>query len=155
MAACCPVLVGESNRVKWDLEKLELITSNDTKDNARLAAFENQEWYFDLNKLRIRPKKQTQHYTAPEALFNLDADHLVVTLHVKNDAKRAATRDGYGDDDSKKKETDSASDERENGKSPYGKAADKEGGKRQNSISWSPSSSSAEGLASHEAAGGG
>jgi hypothetical protein len=51
VAACCPVLAGESNRVKWDSEKLELITSDDAKDNARLAAFDNQEWYFDLNKL--------------------------------------------------------------------------------------------------------
>ena len=65
VAACCPVLVGESNRVKWDPEKLEVITSKDAKDNARLAAFENQEWYFDLIKLRVSPKKKSQHYTAP------------------------------------------------------------------------------------------
>ena len=47
MAACCccPVLVGKSNRVKWDPEKLEVITLEDAKDNARLTAFENQERY--------------------------------------------------------------------------------------------------------------
>jgi hypothetical protein len=59
MAACCPVLVGESNRVKWVPEKLEVITPDDAKDNARLTAFENQEWYFDLNKLHVSPKKKT------------------------------------------------------------------------------------------------
>jgi hypothetical protein len=49
VAACCPVLVGESNRVRWDQKKPEVIMLDDAKDNARLAAFENQEWYFDLN----------------------------------------------------------------------------------------------------------
>jgi hypothetical protein len=33
--------------------------SEDAKDNARLAAFENQEWYFDLNKLRVSSKHNT------------------------------------------------------------------------------------------------
>ncbi len=155
VAACCPVLVGESNRGKWDLEKLEVIMSEDAKDNARLAAFENQEWYFDLNKLRVSLKKKTQHYTAPEALFNLDADCSVVTLHAKNNVKRAAARDGYGNIDSEEEEMDSASNERENGKSPDGKAADKARGDGQKSISQSPSGSSTERLTSHEAAGGG
>jgi hypothetical protein len=88
-------------------------------------------------------------------LFNLDADHLVVTLHAKNNAKCAAASNGYGDIDSEEEEMDSASNEHENGKSPDGKAADKEGGDGQKSISWSPSSSSSERLASHEAAEGG
>ncbi len=87
-------------------------------------------------------------------MFNLDADHLVVTLYAKNNAKCAAARDGYGDVDSEEEETDSAPYERENGKSPDGKAADKAGGEGQKSISWSPSGSSAERLASHEAGGG-
>ncbi len=90
MAAGCPVLVGESNRVEWDPKKLEVIMLEDAKDNARLAAFENQEWYFDLNKLWVSSKKKSQHYTSPEVLFNLDADRLVVTLHTRNDSKCAA-----------------------------------------------------------------
>ncbi len=77
---------------------------------------------------------------------------MVITLHAKNDAKCAASRDGYGDVDSE--ETNSASNECENDKLPDGKAADKEGGDGQKSISWSPSGSSAERLASHEATGG-
>ena len=59
VAAGCPVLVGESNRVEWDPKKLEVIMLEDAKDNARLAAFENQEWYFDLNKLRVSSKHNT------------------------------------------------------------------------------------------------
>jgi hypothetical protein len=68
----------------------------DAKDNARLAVFENQEWYFDLNKLRVSSKKKSQHYTAPEVLFNLDANRSVVILHTRNDSKHAAARDCYG-----------------------------------------------------------
>jgi hypothetical protein len=86
-------------------------------------------------------------------LFNLDANCSVVTLHVKNDAKRAAARDGYGDVDSEDEETDSASNAHKHGKSPDGKAADKAEGDGQKLISWSPSGSSVERLASHEAAG--
>jgi hypothetical protein len=101
-----------------------------------------------LNKLWVTPKKKSQHYTAPEALFNLDANCSVVTLHAKNDAKRAAARDVYGDVDSEEEETDSALDECEHGKLPDGKAADKAGGDGQKSISWSCSSFGAECLAS-------
>ncbi len=61
-------------------------------------------------------------------LFNLDADRLVVTLHMRNDSKHAAARDCYGDIDSEEEETYSASNEWEHGKLPDGKAADKTGG---------------------------
>jgi hypothetical protein len=156
VAACCPVLVGKMNSVTWDAKALNLITPEDGKDRDSLAAFEKQDWYFDLHQLRVSPKKKTHHYTAPEALFNLDADRSVHTLHAKNDAKRAAARKSYGDSDSEEEETsDSASDEREFGKSPDGKVADKEVGDGQKSITWSPSGPSDGRLSPREAAGGG
>jgi hypothetical protein len=93
--------------------------------------------------------------TAPEVLFNLDADRSVISLHAKNDAKRTAASDSYGDVNSEEEEMDSAFDERENGMSPDGKAADKAGGDGQKLISWSPSGFSVERLAFHEVAGGG
>jgi hypothetical protein len=88
-------------------------------------------------------------------LFNLNADRSIVTLHAKKDAKRTADRLGQSDSDSEEEVLDSASDERELDKSPDDKAADKEKGKGHKSISWSPSGSSDECLASHEAAGSG
>ncbi len=116
MAACCPVLVGKMNSVTWDAKALNLVTPEDGKDRDSLAAFEKQDWYFDLHQLRVSPKKKAHHYTAPEALFNLDADRSVNTLHAKNDAKHAAARKSYGDSDSEEAETsDSASDERDLG----------------------------------------
>ncbi len=158
-ASCDAVKAGEMNTVKWDSEKKVLITPEDMKGKESLAAFESQAWYFDLSKLRVSPKKKTQNYTAPEALFNLDGDRSVNTLHAKNDAKRASAKVGYGEGDStsEEEEADSASDERDHGKSPSGENADKEGGDGQKSISWSPDHSdpSVGRLYSHEAAGSG
>ena len=156
VAACCPVLVGNMNSVTWDAKEINLITQEDGKDRESLAAFENQDWYFDLHQLRVSPKKKAHHYTAPEVLFNLDADRSVNTLHAKNDAKRAAARKGYGDSDSEEEETtDSASDERDLGKSPDGRVSDKEVGDGQRSVSFSPSGPSDGRLSPREAAGGG
>jgi hypothetical protein len=149
------------NTVQWDSKKLELITPEDTKDKESLAMFESQDWYFDLSKLRVSPKKKAHHYTAPEALFNLDADRSVNTLHAKNDAKRASAKSVYGGGSSASEEeedTDSASEERESGKSPPdGEQADKEDENGEKAISWSkdPSSPSDGRLTSRTAAGGG
>ncbi len=114
------------NSVTWDAGKVALVTLENGKDLDSLAAFEQQDWYFDLHQLRVTPKKKAHEYTAAEALFNLDADQLVTTLHAKNDAKRATTRDGYGGSDSEEEDSDSASDERDLGKLPGGMASDKE-----------------------------
>jgi hypothetical protein len=157
-AACNAVKVGEINTVKWDPEKLALITPDDMKGKESLQAFESQNWYFDLSKLRVNPKKKTQNYTAPEALFNLDGDRSVNTLHAKNNAKHASALAGYGDDaTSEEEDLDSASDERDHGKSPGGEKADMEDGDGQKSISWSPDHSNpSDGrLLSRKAAGGG
>jgi hypothetical protein len=156
-ASCCPIMLGKMNGITWNKKRLELILPEDVKDKEGLAAFENQEWYFNLKNLRVSPKKGQQNYTAPEALFNLDADKSVATLHAKNDARRAAATD-LGDSDSEEEDSDSASDERIHDKSPDGEAADMEDGDSQNkSISWedSPSGPSDGHLPPHAAAGGG
>ena len=102
----------------------------------------------------MSPKKKAQKYTASEALFNLDADQSVTTLHAKNDAKRAATRDGYGGSDSEDEDLDSASNERDLGKSPGGMASDKEVGEGNKVISWTPPDPSDGRLTPREATGG-
>ncbi len=87
--------------------------------------------------------------------LNLDAERSVVTLHAKNDTKRAAARNGYGEASSEEEDEDSASEERELDKSPDGKAIDTEEGDGNKSISWSHSTPSDGRLSSHAAAGGG
>jgi hypothetical protein len=155
VAACCPTLVGNMNTVTWDDKKMELITPEDAKDKDRLSAFANTPWYFDIKKLQVSPTKSKKNYTAPEALFNLDANRLIVTLHAKNNAKCAADRHGQSNSDSEEEGLDSASNERELDKSPDDKATNKDKGPGHKSISWSPSGSSDERLASQEAAGSG
>ncbi len=154
-AACCPIKMGEMAGITWDAKKMELILPEDTKAKESLADFEKQEWYFNLTKLRS-PKKNKSNYTAPEALFNLDADQSVTTLHAKNDARRAAAKN-FSDSDSGEEDSDSASDERGSSKSPDGEASDMEEGDGQKSISWSPDPSTpSDGRQGpHEAAGGG
>ena len=91
-------------------------------------------------------------------MFNLDADRSVTTLHAKNNAKRAAARDGYGGSDSGEEEndSDSASDERNLDKLPGGMASDKEVGEGENkAISWSPPDPSVGRLTPRKATGGG
>jgi hypothetical protein len=100
-----------------------------------------------------QPHQIKKEYTAPEALFNLDADRSIITLHAKNNAKRAADRHGQSNSDSEEEVLDSASNERELDKSPNDKAADKEKGNGHKSISWLRSGSSDECLTSHEAVG--
>ncbi len=109
------------------------------KDKESLAAFESQDWHFDLRNLRVSSKKKAHHYTAPEALFNLDADRSVTTLHAKNNANHASAKAGYGEaSDSEEEDTDSASDECDTDKLPDSKNSDKEVGDGQKLISWSP-----------------
>jgi hypothetical protein len=88
-------------------------------------------------------------------MFNLVADRLIVTLHAKNDAKCTADKHCQSNSDSEEEVLDSASNERELDKLPNDKAADKERGKGHKYISWLPSDSSDEHLASHEAVGSG
>jgi len=157
IASCCPTLVGEMNTVTWDAEALELVTAEDAEDKARLSSFEKADWFIDIDKLRVSPKKK-KSYTAPEALFLLDEARSVTTLHAKNDNKRAAARAGADDWDSGEEENDldSTSDERGNfDKSSQGLAADKADGNGDKSISWSPAGSSEERPATQGAAGSG
>jgi hypothetical protein len=155
VAACCPTLVGNMNTVTWDDKKMELITPEDAKDKDQLLAFANTSWYFDIKNLQVSPTKSKKNYTAPEALFNLDANRSIVTLHTKTDAKCAVDRHGQSNSDSEEEVLNSTSNDCELDKLPNDKAADKEKGKGHKSISWLPSGSSDERLAAHEATGSG
>ena len=42
----------------WDAGKLALVTLKDEKDLDSLAAFEKQDWSFDLHQLCVTPKKK-------------------------------------------------------------------------------------------------
>jgi hypothetical protein len=155
VASCCPTLVGEINTVRWDERNLELITMEDAEEEARLSAFEKADWFMDLESLQVSSKKK-KHFTAPEALFNLDEEQSVKTLHAKNDDKRAAARtEAEGSDSEEENKSDSTSDEGYNDKSSQDLVADTAVGTGEKLITWSPSSPSVGRLATHGAAGSG
>ena len=115
--ACCPMLMGDINKVVWNEETLEVTLVEDAAWKEALLVFESVSWYINIEKLQVSPKKEGENYTAPEALFNLDAANLVTILHMKNDAKRAAACVVAADSDSEEEDDlDSASNEHDLGK---------------------------------------
>ena len=58
VASCCSTLVGEINTVRWDKENLELITTEDVEEEARLSAFEKADWFMDLERLQVSHKRR-------------------------------------------------------------------------------------------------
>ena len=153
VASCCPTLVGKMNTVRWDEKNLELITVEDVEEEVRLSAFEKADWFMDLDCLQVSPKKKKQ-FTAPEALFNLDEEQSVKTLHAKNDAKKAAAwEEAEGADSEDHSDSTSEVEWEEHDKSPQDLATDKAVGTGGKSITWSPPSPSDGRLATHGAAG--
>ena len=101
----------------------------------------------------MSPKKKKQ-FTAPEALFNLDEEQSVKTLHAKNNAKRAtAWEAAEGADSEDHSDSTSEGDGEESDKSSQDLATDKAVETGDKSITWSSSSPSAGRLATHGAAG--
>jgi hypothetical protein len=157
VASCCPTLVLEIYQYEWDEENQELKLIKEKEDESQLAAFEKADWYFDLDKMSVSPlTKKDMNYSAPEAVFNWDEAQLVNTLHVKNDARRAAARNrADGNLDSEEEEFE-GSEPNTHEKLPNDMAAGNVGmGRNQKSISWSPNGSSVEHQSGSLAAGGG
>ena len=155
VASCCPTLVSEINTVRWDEKHLDLITTEDAEEEARLSAFEKSDWFMDLEQLHVSAKKK-KHFTAPEALFNLDEVRSVKTLHAKNDEKRAAAW-AEAEDYTSEEEHDSVSttEAGKHDKSSQDLAVDTAVGTGDKSITWSPSSPSDGRPATQGAAGSG
>ena len=63
VALCCLTLVGEMNTVQWDGEALDLTTTEDAADDARLSLFEEANWFIDTTLFLLVPRrrKTTQH----------------------------------------------------------------------------------------------
>ena len=109
----------------------------------------------DMEQLQVSAKKK-KHFTAPEALFNLDEVQSVKTLHAKNDEKRAAAR-AEAEDYTSEEENESVytPDAGNNDKSSQDLVEDTAAGTVDKSITWSPSSPSVGRPATRGAAGSG
>jgi len=81
-ATCDATLAAEIKDCDWDLDTQTLTTPQEKKEDKGIDELENAEWYknaFDLQSLGKATKPMANKDL--EALFGLDADNSVKTIH--------------------------------------------------------------------------
>jgi hypothetical protein len=81
-ATCDATLVAEIKDCDWDLDTQTLTTPQEKKEDKGIDVLENAEWY--KNAFNLQSLGKTTKPTAnkdPEALFDLDANNSVKTIH--------------------------------------------------------------------------
>ena len=80
----CPTLLHSMDDCTWNEETNEVTTPDDVEDEL-VAKMESLAWYQDVFTLSKKPgrkgKKEKSKYANPEALYDLDGQHSVETLH--------------------------------------------------------------------------
>jgi hypothetical protein len=113
--ACCPTLIASINACVWDSQTNTISTPEQLEEDARMAEIEKAAWYKDaFGKHMVAGMKQLKTYTDPEALYNLDGERSVRTLHARNDPKSTLDveeedTEDEEDDDFSEKSSDSDS----------------------------------------------
>jgi hypothetical protein len=106
--ACCPTLMGTIKDCSWDKEKQSITTAAQAEEEARLKELENAAWYKDEFGPSLMTKvKKLKSYSDAEALYALDGERLVKTLHASNDPKPSAQKKRKGGDIEPDKTADS------------------------------------------------
>jgi hypothetical protein len=83
---CCPTLVNQIKECTWDAEKKSIITTTQAAEEARLQELENTAWYKDeYGKTLVDNVKKLKTYADAEALYTLNGECSVKTLHARND----------------------------------------------------------------------
>ena len=92
-ASCCPTLYGQINNCTWDATTLSIVTPQQVAEEKRLAELEKAAWYKDeFGKHMVdKMKKIKKTYSDPEAMYDLDGERSVRTLHARNDPTPSAT----------------------------------------------------------------
>ena len=85
--ACCPALIHEIYSCQWDKETNVLTTPGEEEKRENCADIESAAWYRDKvgEHMVDNEKKGKRQYAAPEALYNLDGEQSVKTIHERND----------------------------------------------------------------------
>ncbi len=80
---CCKIMLAEIAQTSWDPETGTLTMAKKLAQERTTADLVNASWFkdvfFDLDINNSKGKKQPA--PPPEALFNLDGDRLVMTIH--------------------------------------------------------------------------
>jgi hypothetical protein len=91
--SCCSTLFTEMDTCLWDPETGVLTTQRETNENQHLEELEKAAWFKDAFKdLRLDKKGgPIQPAPPPEALFNLDEDRSIKTIHLRNEQRLPST----------------------------------------------------------------
>jgi hypothetical protein len=91
--ACCPTLVSKIKECTWDPEKKSIITVEQAEEERRLQELESAAWYKDEfgKHLISKMNRLKTSYSDAEALYKLDGDRSVKTLHARNDQEEQST----------------------------------------------------------------
>lgn len=92
--ACCPTLVGQIKECTWDAKNKSIITAAQAAEEARLQELENAAWYKDEfgKQMVAKMRQMKKSYTDAEALYKLDGERSVKTLHARNDHPEETTK---------------------------------------------------------------
>ena len=97
--ACCPTLVGSIKECTWDSKTKTITTAAQAAEEARLQEMEKAPWYRDeFGKNMIDKIKKVKSYADAEALYALDGERSVKTLHARNDPQPSAPKKRKGED---------------------------------------------------------
>jgi hypothetical protein len=91
--SCCPTMLAEAESCKWDADSGILTTPRETEENNNLAELEKAAWYKDAFA-DLGAAKKGGLKPPPEALFNLDGDRSVKTIHHRNENRPAPAAGG-------------------------------------------------------------
>jgi hypothetical protein len=88
---CDPAMIHEGASCKWFEDTSTLLTEEELEEEEEGGALGNQEWFVDVVKQfeELSKKdgagKKNKNYAAAEALYDLDAERSVKTMHEKHD----------------------------------------------------------------------
>jgi hypothetical protein len=85
--SCCSTLFTEMGTCLWDPETGVLTTQRETNENQHLEELKKAVWFKDaFEDLRLDKKgRPKQPAPPPKALFNLDEDRSIKTIHLRNE----------------------------------------------------------------------
>jgi hypothetical protein len=91
--SCCSILFAEMGMCLWDPETGVITTQRESNENQHLEELKKAAWLKDaFEDLRLDKKgSPKQPAPPPKALFNLEEDHSIKTIHLRNEQRPPST----------------------------------------------------------------
>ena len=95
--ACCPTLLSSIKACTWDAPSKSIVTAAQALEEASMKELENAAWYKDeFGKSLVENVKKLKTYADAEALYALDGELSVKTLHARNDERTSSAKKRKG-----------------------------------------------------------